>query len=333
MRSTSKSAAARLLIVIGRGLAAGFAPDLVWQLQQGGFETRIAFASEAEGWAAPETLRALSGAAVLFREPHPAWADRAEPFAATVAIGLSSATLSDITKGAARGPAVELFLRRGGPLFALHEAFAEDCAPIIRECASRGHTLFELPRLPGTWRSAFERFFADLVLFLSRRGPLESFPVVVSRIIPEQLSALAGDPPAWKAELERHLRRLGFPRPTTAPDATTRLLIETYEGPFPVRSKKSRGTALSVTLDPTEAEMASNLSSDALCVRFVHPDAPQSGIDTLTESGVLVIRRQPQGHLIVTDTGGDRLLPAVSAQPAFQRLAELLADRLAQSAG
>ncbi len=333
MRSTNKSAAARLLIIIGRGLAAGFATDLVWQLQQGGFETRIAFTPEADGWAAPEPYRVLSGVPVFFTEPHPLWVDKSEPFAATVAVGLSTGLLADIANGAGHSPAIDLFLKRGGPLLVLHEPFPAEAEPIVRACASRGHILRELPAVPGQWRAAFEQTFADLVLFLSRRRQLETMPVVVSRTIPEQLSALAGDPPAWKAELERHLRRLGFPKPTDSLNDAAPLLIETYEGPFPVRSKKARGSTLTVTLDLSEADQTPATQARGIRVRFAHPDAPEAAVRSAVESGWLIVRRQPHGHLLVTDSTGDRLLPNVTAQPAFSRLAELLADRLAHSAG
>lgn len=333
MRSKSKPAAARLLIVVGRGLAAGFAPDLVWQFQQGGFDIRIALAPEAEGWAAPETLRTLSGAPVLFHEPHPAWAERTELFAAAVAIGLPPATISDLTRGVARAPAIDLMLRRGGPLFLLHEPFPDEGGPIARECAALGHTLVELPQHPGAWRNTFERLLSDVVLLLSRRGSLAAFPVAVSRTVPASLATLAGDAPAWLAELKRQLRRLGFPLSDAVSEETPRLHIETYEGPFPLPAKKGRSSALSVTLDPTAAETLSPAPPGALHVRFVHPDAPEAAVNALAKAGTLVVRRQPSGHLIVTDASGDRLLPDVTAQPAFLRFAELLADRRSQPAG
>ncbi|HOT27850.1 MAG TPA: hypothetical protein PLU72_06655 [Candidatus Ozemobacteraceae bacterium] len=329
MRSKSKPAAARLLIVVGRGLAAGFAPDLVWHFQQGGFEIRIALAPEAEGWAAPEALRALSGAPVLFHEPHPAWAERTDVFAATVAIGLPPATLSDLTRGVARTPAIDLMLRRGGALFLLHETLPESGEPIARECAALGHTLVELPQHPGMWRKTFERLLSDVVLLLSRRESLAAFPVAVTRTVPAPLATLAGDAPAWLAELRRQLRRLGFPTSEKAP----MLHIETYEGPFPLPAKKGRSSALSVTLDPTASETVPPAPPGAFHVRFVHPDAPETAVKTLAATGTLVVRRQPLGHLIVTDGSGDRLLPDVTAQPAFLRLAELLADRRSQPAG
>jgi len=333
LRSKSKPAAARLLIVIGRGLAAGFAPDLVWHFQQGGFETRIALVPEAEGWAAPESLRALSGAPVLFHEPYPAWVERADVFAATVAIGLSPATISDLTRGVARASALDLMLRRGGPLFLLHEPFPGEGGPIARECTALGHTLVELPHHPGTWRKTFERLLSDVVLLLSRRSSLAAFPVAVSRTVPAPLATLAGDAPAWLAELKRHLRRLGFPVSDAAPEQTPRIHIETYEGPFPLPDKKGRSSALSVTLDPTAAESVSPALPGALHVRFVHPDVPEAAVKALAGTGTLGVRRQPLGHLIVTDSSGDRLLPDVTAQPAFLRFAELLADKLSQPAG
>lgn len=333
MRSKSKPAAARLLIVVGRGLAAGFAPDLVWHFQQGGFETRIALAPEAEGWAAPEALRALSGSPVLFHEPHPAWAERIDTFAATVAIGLPPATISDLTRGVARAPAIDLMLRRGGPLFLLHEPFSDEGGPVARECAALGHTLVELPQRPGTWRKTFERLLSDVVLLLSRRSSLATVPVAVSRTVPEPLAPLAGDPPAWLVDLKRQLRRLGFPVSEAAPDEASRLHIETYEGPFPLSPNKGRSSALSVTLDPMEAISASPVSPNVFHVRFVHPDAPEPAIRALAGTGTLVVRRQPLGHLIVTDDTGDRLIPDVTAQPAFLRFAELLADKRFQPAG
>ncbi len=329
MRSKSKPAAARLLIVVGRGLAAGFAPDLVWQFQQGGFETRMALVPEAEGWAAPEALRTLSGAPVLFHEPHPVWAERTDPFAATVAIGLPQATISDIARGVSRAPAIDLVLRRGGPLFLLHEPFSDEGGPVARECAALGHTLVELPHHPGAWRETFEHLLADVVLLLSRRSSLASFPVAVSRTVPAPLDTLAGDAPAWLAELKRQLRRLGFP----ASEEVPRLHIEIYEGPFPLPARKGRSSALSVTLDPTAAETTSLAAPGALHVRFVHPEAPETAVNALVETGTLVVRRQPPGHLIVTDASGNRLIPHVTAQPAFLRFAELLADRLSQPAG
>lgn len=333
MRSKSKPAAARLLIVVGRGLAAGFAPDLVWQFQQGGFETRVALAPEADGWAAPEALRALSGSPVLFREPHPAWVERTDVFAATVAIGLSPATISDLARRVARTPAIDLMHRRGGPLFLLHEPFSDEDGPVARECAALGHTLVELPHHPGVWRNTFERLLSDVVLLLSRRSSLAAFPVAVSRTVPAPLATLAGDAPAWLAELKRQLRRLGFPASDATPEKAPRLHIETYEGPFPLPAKRGRSSALSVTLDPTAAETVSFAPSSELHVRFLHPDIPETAVRALAETGMLVVRRQPLGHLIVSDDAGDRLLPDVTAQPAFLRFAEFLADRLSQPAG
>jgi len=333
LRSKSNPPAARLLIVIGRGLAAGFAHDLVWQLQQGGFETRIALSPEADGWAAPETLRHLSGAPILSGDPRPAWADRSEPFAATVGVGLPTSTLADIANGAPRSPAIELLLRRGGPLIFLHEPLPADAAPTLRACAVRGYTLRELPPVPGQWRSAFEQMFADLVLFLSRRNRLQSMRVVVSRTVPEPLISLAGAPPDWKHQLERCLVKLGFPAPSPNQDDEAPLHIETYEGPFPLRKKKGRTETLGITLDPTGLEETTAAPARHLRARFVHPDAPETGVRALAESGWIVVRRQPNGHLIVTESSGDRLIPDVTAQSAFLRFAEFLADRLAHAAG
>ncbi|HEY9068637.1 MAG TPA: hypothetical protein VIV61_00150, partial [Candidatus Ozemobacteraceae bacterium] len=193
--------------------------------------------------------------------------------------------------------------------------------------------LRELPPVPGQWRSTFEQTFADLVLFLSRRTRLQTMPVVVSRTIPAPFASLAGSPPDWKNQLERCLRKLGFPAPTDNAENEAPLLIETYEGPFPLRRKKGRTESLGITLDPSELDEAPSAPGRRLRVRFLHPDAPASGVRHLAESGWIVVRRQPNGHLIVTEASGDRLIPDVTAQSAFLRFAEFLADRLAHAAG
>lgn len=326
MRSKSKRPGPRLLIFCGRGFAATAVLELLPLLTQAGFEPRLAFLEETPGWVPVEAAKRLSGASPFLGPvsgiPDPAWVAHPEPFVATIALGLPRALLHQFATGSSSHPALELMTRRGGPVFVWmgEEEIAGEPLP---DLSLRGVLeLRVLPKHPGQMRSAVERAFAEFTAARHRRFTLGKRTFSLRREVPEALRSLAGSSPAWCDELHRRLRLIGMQEPSspTAPD----LLIDLYEGPFPVQT--SHG-ALQISFAPEPVTNGSDQVA-RLRLRFLHPEAPPEAVQAIVASGVITIIRSESGDLTWHDAHGKRLLPDLLERPALGRFVDLLADRL-----
>lgn len=167
----------------------------------------------------------------------------------------------------------------------------------------------------------FEQVFSEIVTVLHQQATLGEFSARVIRSVPSLFDTIACGEPTWHADLSRRIRLAGFATPPEDP-ARSDVLIETFEGPFPVPPKK--GKKIVLTFDPNRE----NLPEAKVRLRFVHPEISPKALKQFTNAGVITVLRAPDGDLKLVTDSGSRLIPNLGERPANQKLLEIVINEL-----
>lgn len=277
-----------------------------------GAEVRAAFLDSAGEWLTEAPLKLVCGHSVLTATHQPGWFFAGQPFDATLVVSPSAQTQQQLISGLA-GDAVTEFIVRHSQIIRILQT--KQLMPIEADFAGRSISFMELPAQPLRLSEVFQKTLASVTAQLAARARLGKTVCTIRHEVPQPLQAVVPANPLWLQRLTGALNENGLNTgdSSRSPD----LVINAYDGPA------VNGDGV---LD-FSAPASGDTDQARLTVTFVAEQAADSSITA--DQNHIFIKRQHNG-LKLFDIHGPRLLPDVSGQCCYARLAAYLVTTLSR---
>lgn len=311
MTSRTRKNKTRVLIAFGKGIASTLALELAMLFCHAGTEVKAAFIDNAGEWLTEAPIKQISGHSVLTADKKPSWYFSEQRFSATMVISPSSLSQQQICNGASNDPIIE-YIINSSPIIQVLQT--KQLMPGTNTYNPLTLSFYEIPGQPAQLRPVFHKLFADCTARLAALKQLQQKTFQLHYSLPEQLKKTFADLPLWVHRLERAILQAGLRN--SDPKATaTDLFIQAYDGP-----------AFEASGGLCHAGHASTPpASEGLCVSFIPDHVPETSIAASDQN--IFIKRLSNG-LKIFDGNGTRLLPDITGQCAFSRLATYLTTLL-----
>lgn len=311
MTSRTRKNKTRVLIAFGKGIASTFALELAMLFCHAGTEVKAVFIDSAGEWLTEAPVKQITGHSVLSANNKPSWFFSEQRFSATMVICPSSLTQQHICNGVSNDPIIE-FIINSSPTIQILQT--KPLMPSTSNYNPLTLSFYEIPGQPAQLRPVFHKVFAECTARLAAFKQLQQKTFQLHYSLPEQLQTTFADLPLWVHKLERAILQAGLQ--SSAPEATSAdLFIQAYDGP----KVDSAGCLCH------EQNGATHPVNEGLCVTFVSEKFPDTAITASNQN--ILIKRLSNG-LMIFDGNGTRLLPDITGQCAFARLAIYLTTLL-----
>lgn len=310
MKSRTRKSKTRVLIAFGKGIASTLALELAMLFSHSGAEVRAALIDNGSEWVAEAPLKQICGHSVLTVSHQPGWFFAGLKFDAGLVIGPSTLAQQQLTSGLTADPVIDYIKTSCRHLNILQN---RQQLPADLEQISSRISFNELPAQPMRCNQFFQKIFADITARLAAQALLKHSTSQIHYEVPPQLKTVAEPCPIWLHRFKTALESSGI-MPIDG-NQNPDIFISAYDGPqIDCEGKLS-------TVSP-EAKWHDNAR---LTVSFIAPETADSAINASRQH--IQVKRLANG-LVVYDQNGPRLLPDVSGQCCFERLAEFLAVNL-----
>lgn len=313
---TKKKSKARVLIVFGKGIASTLALELAMLFSHSGAEVRAAFIDNGGEWLAEAPLKQVCGHSVLTATHQPGWFFAELPFDATVVITPSSLTQQQLVTGITADPVVNFIIRHSQIIRILQ---TRQLMPAEADSAAQHLNFIELPAQPLHFSLFFQKVLASVIAQLSARARLGKKTFSLCHNVPDPLKAVVATKPAWVQRLTGALTASGLKQHEheTAKDKAIEIAISAYDGPAVDASGKLHFVIPALT-HQHNAGMTVTFVAAQIADEAIHGDYQH-----------IYIKRLSNG-LMLFDKHGPRLLPDLTGQCCYSRLAAYLATSLSR---
>ncbi len=306
MKSRTRTNKTRVLIAFGKGIAGTLALELAMLFAHGGSEVRAALIDNSGDWVAEAPLKQICGHSPFTATHQPGWFFAGLQYDAAVVVAPSTLFQQQLLSGVTADPLVDYILGSCRQISIL-----QNRQQIPTESDNFGRfVISELPAQQMKLPQFFQKTFADLTARMAARALNRRRSASIIYAVPEALRHVTGPCPAWLHRLRNALEKGNIS--LSKASGQVDIAISAYDGP---------GIDLDGRLCPSATELEENAG---LRVVFVGPETPAK-----PDSRHIFIRRLPNG-LTVIDRHGTRLIPDVTGQCCFSRLAEYLLNCLAR---
>ncbi len=266
----------------------------------GGSEIRAALIDNANDWVAEAPLKQICGHSPLTAAHQPSWFFAGLQYDVAVVVAPSTLFQQQLLSGVTADPLIEYILGRCRMVCILQnrQQMPAESADNERFFCS------ELPQQQMKLPHFFQKVFADLTARMAAKTLNRRLSATITYAVPEALVHSTGPCPAWLQRFKNALekRNIGIAEAEEQAD----MVISAYDGP-------------GVDTDGRLCQSVPQFKgSAAYQVIFVGPETPVN-----PDRRQIFIQRLPNG-LTVIDTHGTRLIPDVTGQCCFSRLAEYL---------
>lgn len=313
MKSRTRTNKSRVLIALGKGIASTLAIELAMLFLHGGSEVKFAIIDGGEDWAAEAPLKQMSGHSALTSKHKPGWFYAGLRFDATVLVAPSNLTQQQLITATTADPVVEFILNSGNNYRILQN---RPLLPDNHDDLLPRFVFNELPAQPLRLSQFFQKIFAETTAKIASLARLQNLSATITYAAPVQISAHTDSEPGWVKRLRLALINNGFK--ITAESGDADVLISAYDGPQVCPEGR-----LFHSLPTLEAS-----SQTRLKMIFVSSGVADNLIEGTPDT--VFIRRNPDS-LTLFDCHGPRLLPDVTGQCCFARLADYIVTHLSRS--
>lgn len=284
-----------------------------------GAEVRAAFIDNGGEWLAEAPLKQVCGHSVLTATHHPGWFFAELPFDATVVVAPSSLTQHQLVTGLTADPVVNFIIAHSQMIRILQ---TRQLLPAEIDPAAQHLNFLELPAQPLHLSQFFQKVLACVTSQLGGRARLGKKTFSLSHDVPESLKAVVPTKPAWVQRLSGALTTSGLKQHEhkTGNLKSAEIVISAYDGPTVDASGK-------VHFSLPDQEDA---SSAVLNVTFIASQIADASIHGNHQH--IYVKRLNNG-LMLFDAHGPRVLPDLTGQCCYSRLAAYLATSLSREAG
>ena len=316
MTFRTRKSKARVLLILGKGIASSLATELAMLFCHAGCEVKVALIDNGHEWVSESVIRQISGSAPLTATHRPGWFFSQQPFDLTIAISPASLTQQLLQAGITSDPILEFILQKSPILWILQESgqVPDDHEDIDPRLLFRA-----LPAQPQQLSPFYQKIFAECTAWLAARRKISRKTYWLNYQIPEQLKVIANIRPTWLVRFDRALQACGLNPASSHQEAD--LLISAYDGPQLDADNRL------VFVEPVVPERE-DCRSGSLQVVFT---APEIDLQTLTASQNLFLVQRRNNALHVADAHGIRAIPDISGQCCFTRFCAQLVNHLSRA--